>query len=232
MKSIRLLTAAFGLCGAFPAHAQTTVQTVEFNFTENYNEAAATTFTHVGSSFFTGSFAPFDASLGTLDSFVVSWNLANAVDGTFGGSGGSVLIELDGGLTLNGISYTTVRNGNSRGGAPGSAVAYSVPTISETTFLVSAAGETYDPRLLDAVAGATSFGLSYASPVTVQVSGSAVFDVITSGAVSLTYNYTASAVPEPASGAMLLGGFAGMGAMMRRRRRPALRPSDKSDGLQ
>jgi hypothetical protein len=216
MKTSVPLLAGLLLVGVAGAKAQTVVQTVNFDETTNYPGVSGS-FEHVGSSFFTGVFDPFDGSLGTLESFVIEWTLINTATGNLGVSGGSVSMSVSGSLLLDGIFYRGgVVNADGTGGPPNAGISLSASIAETDTFLVSGAGVDYGFGLLSVVTGADSFTLAFNAPVNFSVSGSATFDASTLGDVTLTYSYTP--VPEPSSSAALLGAFAVGLAVWRRRR--------------
>lgn len=186
--------------------AQTSVQTVTFDQSTTFT-AASGSVQLVDSSFFTGSFNPFNSALGTLDSFEIEWTLANTGTGNFGASGGSISESVSGQLTLNGsIYHAGVLGANGTGGGPNGTIALSAPIGETDTFLVSGAGTDYAAAYLTAVTGTDPFTLAFTAPVNFSISsGTATFDAATSGSVKLTYHYTAAAVPEPATYAAIAG---------------------------
>lgn len=207
MKSPCFLFSGLALIGVAGLHAETVVQTVNFSESATYT-AVNGPVQLVDSSFFTGVFDPFDDALGTLDSFVIEWTLANTATGNLGGAGGSVSLTVTGSFTLNGDIYRGgVVGADGGGGPPNGPIALSAPIAEIDTFLVSGAGADYDADLLAAVSGEDTFIIGFSAPVDFSVSGSATFDASTVGDVKLTYNY--SAVPEPAG----VAGLAGLGAL-------------------
>lgn len=196
--------------------AQTFVQTVNFNETTSYT-AVSGAVQHVSSSFFVGTFDPFDDALGTLTSFVIEWDLANTATGNLGGSGGSISLSVSGGLTFNGdLHRGGIVGADATGGPPFGAIALSAEIEETDTFLVSGSGVDYDSDYLTAVLGEETFSVGYTAPVNFSVSGAATFDAVSSGSVTLTYHYTA--VPEPSTYA-ILGGFVALTAAVWHRRR-------------
>jgi hypothetical protein len=216
------LSLSLGLCLAVAAEAQTLVQTVTFDKTTTY-EGASGSFNHVDSAFFTGTFNPFDSSLGELVSFQVTWTLSNTAIGTIVDASGGVTISLGGYTYIAGDVATSGGSNGSDGGDPGYEFSLSVPINIDSAFLVSESGSTYDPAYYNTVTGAGTFTLNYASAVNLNVSSVANFEMTTTGSVTLTYNYIpASAVPEPASFAAIFGGLVFAGTALSRRRRVAV----------
>ncbi|MFH1499999.1 MAG: PEP-CTERM sorting domain-containing protein [Verrucomicrobiota bacterium] len=218
MKTSPFLLSALALTVATKLHAATAVQTVNFDFTETY-DVGESSFEHVDSAFFTGTFAPFDPSLGTLESYAFNLDLTVGVDGVLGDAGGSVSLALGGTFFFAGISSGGTGESFGDGGPPGAPISFSVPLTLGNTFLVSDANVTYDPAILTAATGGDAFTMRYGSPVTITVYGGATFDVTTVATLTLTYEYTPVAVPEPSSYAAIFGGLALTGAVVRRRRR-------------
>jgi len=215
---------AFGLAviaQSPPAEALTSVQ----NFTTTdtlsaFTEAA----TGISYSPPTAQFTvqPFKASLGILNSatltLATSTNFSGMVGNadTYGGVGQS----FGGTATINGITYGGYGNGNGNSGAPGDTLLLSIaPTGNSTTFLAADAGVSYDPQILAAFIGASTYSLSFAdgsdSPYHFFYanisSGTSTFTT-TAG---VTYNYTPF-VPAPLP---LFGAGAAWGVSRRLRRR-------------
>lgn len=219
MKLSRILFLALVLFGVVGLRAQTVVQTVNFSESDTFT-AVTSSVQLVDSSFFIGTFDPFDDSLGTLTSYVIEWNLTNTGTGSFGGSGGSLSVSVVGSLTLNGNNYDNgVTGGNGTGGGPSQPFSVSASIERTNTFLVSEADTEDELTYLTAVTGANTFTLGYTAPVNFSIGfGSATFDASTSGSVTLTYNYTA--VPEPSTYAAIIGALA-LGFVTWRRRSAA-----------
>lgn len=212
MKLSRILLLTLVLFGVNGLRAQTVVQTVNFSESDTFT-AVTSAVQLVDSSFFTGTFDPFDDSLGTLTSYVIEWNLTNTASGTHGGS---MNMSITGSLTLNGDVYEggVVAN-QAIGGPPGASFSFSQPVEETHTFVVSEADTVDELTYLAAVTGGSTFTLAYTAPINFTPGGLSTFNAATSGSVTLTYHYTA--VPEPSTYAAILGGLA-IGFVMWRKR--------------
>ena len=220
---LRVLSLALLAC-ATSLRAQTVEQIVIFNHSKDYT-VASDSVQFVDSSFFVGTFDPFDSSLGTLDSFVIEWTLANTATGNLV-AGGSVSISVVGHFRLNDILYHPAVSGNSGTGGPaGGLLNLSAPIAETDHFAASEAGTTYDSALLTAVTGSEAFTVSYDAPINFSFpfGSSATFTAATIGSVKVTYHYTA-AIPEPSTYAALVG-LAAFGLTMWRRRQIGQRAS-------
>ena len=191
------------------------MQTVNFSEADTFT-AVSSSVQLVDSSFFTGTFDPFDDSLGTLTSYAIVWNLTNTASGTHGGS---MSMSISGSLTLNGDVYEGgVVASQSIGGPPGASFSFSRPVEETHTFVVAEADTVDELAYLAAVTGGSTFTLAYTAPINFTPGGVSTFDAATSGSVTLTYHYTA--VPEPSTYTAILGGLA-IGFVAWRRRSAA-----------
>lgn len=212
MFTALVLTAAAGL------QAATVVQTVDFDYSDSYVLPAGDSVEHVDATFFSGSFLPFNSSLGTLESITISWDVANTISGNTNASGNAPQASFGSSLFVNEISYAGTGGGNSTGGAPGTPFSIQADIADTTTLQVSDFGSTYDPAILAAITGGSPYDVRYPSAITLLNSSGndMVFDVATLGTVTVTYNY-AAVVPEPASCAALFG-LVALGLVASRRR--------------
>ncbi len=211
MKSLLLV-----LLSAVAANAATSVQTETLSFTKTFSGTATESIPML--STFTMAVDPFDPSLGTLDSFTISW-------APFGSYSSTVISSSPGGNTnanLGGVVYLNNTAFNGIGGAgngsastngliTGTLAFPSGPIV--TTVQAATPGSTTNQALLALVTGSGPLALRWDTPLGLGY-GYVTDGTVTVGVVgTMTYNYTA--VPEPS--AMVLGAV-GMLACLRRRR--------------
>jgi hypothetical protein len=123
----------------------------------------------------------------------------------------------------------TAYNSNGSGGSNSAAAntSFSVvqsPTFIDNTFIGANAGVTYNPALWSALSGNSSYLVKLDKGATNRVAyyaNLASGTLTTNTDLAVTYNYTATAVPEP--GAFLPAAALVMGAFLRRRRGRARR---------
>ncbi len=200
------------------AQTSTMEQTTPFSFSISGAESGSGPVSNhviapVGS--FTATFAPFDASLGTLISFTVAWDLT--VTGSVGlANGMQIGTTGSGALELAGIGYSGTGGGN---GGPTSASFTMSPS---RTFVVAEAGSSYNPSIYEAVSGLESYSAYFDTGTTVgahDYTDGETYAGTTIGSVTMTYTY--SAVPEPSTYALLAASAMLLGALVIRRRRSA-----------
>lgn len=211
MKSILILCL---LAGA--AQAATLVQSQTFTTSRSYSGNMG------GDSFptkavFSATINPFDPSLGTLQSFTVSWVLTGSVSGMGGASGtGVATLSVGGSASLNGSYFASVSGGATvpvTANQPfSSAVSMSTPL--ENTYTVPYPG-TYNPALLAAVTGTAPVLFVWDGTYSMSYSNVAPVNYNTNAVAVVTYTYAPAAVPE----ASVLGlGVIGGLTLLRRRR--------------
>ena len=170
---------------------------------------------------------PFDASLGTLNSFSSSWT--ETASGTANGSvefPAGIAYNAGGNLKIAGGQFNFIGGGEGAGGA--SPVSFSFDSGVQNNNFSVPYDATYDPAIYAAVTGLTPFASSLVLTNDAIYVQAGTRDVaITARFVNtVTYDYTpAPAVPEPATWTMMLAGFGSLGAALRARRRPTLASS-------
>lgn len=189
--------------------AQSVVQSQNFSAsayldTPGYNQII------VPSTLLDATFQPFDSSLGTLESFTIAWTLAVTWDYVVG-DGGNHSVGISGTLFLNDTGYSGTGGGNGHS-LPGSG-SLSIDRTPSSTFGPA------DATLWSLVTGASAFDARFTTPVEVTILGDASVDLTLASTATLTYAYTATAVPEPGTFALLSGLVALVPVCFRRRRR-------------
>ena len=140
-------------------------------------------------------FMPFDARMGTLHSFKISWDANFSSSGVVGASAsGSLNPSIGGNFAMNSVSYDGTGGGSGAGGNPGDTIGpINIPIAKSKVFSVAEAGRSYDPVMLSTVTGNSSFSLLWSNSVPLAtVSHSNMASVLSSlsGTVSITYDYT------------------------------------------
>jgi hypothetical protein len=212
-----VLVSLSACCGL--GHAATVSRTV--NFSDTVSTSGTGEILHADSNGLIGTgFNPFVSSLGTLTSFQIDWTVTIVASGTTSATGGNLSQSLGGALFLNTTSYSGMGNGNNTGGGANLPIGPISATATDTnSFLVSEAGTSYNPALLAAVTGGSSFDLKFVSSVETSYTTMASVNSVMNGSVTLTYTYdpAPNPVPEPTSLAIGSVLFTGLIAMRRRR---------------
>lgn len=198
---------------------------VNFTFNQTYG-SVLTPQVVFDSSYLTASVPAFETTLGTLESFAITWTLSGNFSGTLATAGaasssysGPFLVA---GSPASAVASATGGGGNGFGGGPGTVINLALtsgPTSSTQTFAVSGAGTTYDQSILTAILGTNPVALQWNTPLTISggTSGAGTWSNLTvAGTASAAISYTYSPVPEPS--AALLGVSALGVACLRRRR--------------
>ncbi len=197
MKLFNLLTLAFlpSLAGAADL-----VQTATFS-TSKTASGTGTLVVVPKEGLSKGPFDPFDPSLGTLDSFTISWSSTLSTSGVVNSSAnGSFNASISGNFWVNDVFYTGTGSGNGTGGATAAALGpISVPVVNTKVFKVSEAGSAYAPSILSAVTGGSAFNLSWINSstlttfselATVSYTNLASLTSSLTSTATLTYAYT------------------------------------------
>lgn len=145
--------------------------------------------------YFTANFEPFDASLGTLQSFTVRCRLNGALVGVAGDAEGtgSASSGFGGAFSIGGAAFDGTGgpggNGVADAGSP-LEVAIGIPDY-ERNLTVANAGVSYDPAILAAVTGNAPYPISFNTGGGVMVNFANVADLQASlgGMISITYIY-------------------------------------------
>jgi len=199
---------------AAPALAQTytQVQTFPFNFS---NSGSAGPLTIVRAGDFTATAQPHDTGIGPLVSFQIEWDI------TFSGSGiatddGAIIGSgsVGGGYELNGISYNGNGGSAGVGGSLGDPLSFTFKVSDSLTYLASNAGLTYNPGLLAAVTGATTFPLEWTAEYNLDATSATSLTGSAIGSLKLTYTY----LPEASTHVAMGFAFAAVGGVVWRRR--------------
>ena len=198
--------------------------TLTYNDSFNVNESYATTTANqeiFSAGFLSTTVAPFDSTLGTLESFTITWTLSGRFDGFAPPIGGGINVTFDGGFLVQStpipypIDNPTGTNGN--GNAGGLPVGFNFPASASSfsqTYNVADAGTLYDQVILDALTGGTDVTITWDTPLTMNTAG--FTDVTITATATSEFTYTYSPIPEPSS---ILMGTAAFGLACIRRRR-------------
>jgi hypothetical protein len=175
------------------------------NFTESntgnlYQGSGASNLVNPG--YFTATLQPFDAGLGSLQSFTLKCELEGQLAGSVGNEGesGAVQASMGGAFAIGGNSFT----GTGGGGGSLDDVFFAgqpidVPfTIApfEQTLQVAQAGAMYNPAILATITGGTPFSLDFNSGVNVQYVNVADLAASFDATITLIYGYQTAAGNE------------------------------------
>jgi hypothetical protein len=148
---------------------------------------------------------PFTGNPSDLVSFTIWFDLTYDITHVNGPDGGSFSTSAGGNFLLDSILADGDGNGTGNGGGPNSPLNASFPISYSQTYLPSEANILYDPALLNLVVGATPFELRYDHNPQITISGTTdSFLMSIRGNSSFGMTYTA--IPEPATALLLLGG--------------------------
>ena len=209
------------------AHAVSTItQTFDFGgqFTE-VNTTPGSFHRYDYPAFFSASVTPFNTTLGTLESVTVLWTYSSSFQGLTGSApaGGEASVSIGGTFYIGNSGYDGNGTGGSNGAASDTSFTFTTETIADQTeFTAAKAGVSQDPAIWAAVTGNSSYAAKWALSGTnngLQYINLASGTLDTDLTLDVTYHYTPSPVPEPAS---VLGSIALLsGGMFFRRRKLA-----------
>jgi hypothetical protein len=156
----------------------------------------------VNPGYFTATLQPFDAGLGTLQSFTVKCQLDGQLSGNVGGEGesGAVQASMGGAFMIDGNSFYGTGGGGGNlddvffTGQPID-VPFSIAPM-EYTLQVSEVGTGWNPAILATITGASPFDLAFTSGVNVQFVNVADLAASFDATITLVYNYETSAGNE------------------------------------
>jgi hypothetical protein len=198
------------------------VVTQTFNYTDTKSGTGSGTLINSNLNGVTFTVNPFNSALGTLDSFTLAWSISMTGDGVGDAGGGGMSIGYGGSAFVNTTTYNGIGNGAGTSGI-GPFSTLSKSDSMTNAYTVANAGVTYDPVILAAITGGSTFSMSYKNgssntayaSYTNVVSATSTF---TAG-LTVTYNYTAApaAVPEPSVAVVGLA-LAAATVVVRRRR--------------
>lgn len=212
---------AVGSVGVGVSEAGVVTQTRSFQDIKTVSGSG--TFTHIGGEGLDFSVNPFNASLGTLNSFTISWSFNVLISGVAGASLPNVGTSFSGGLWVEDQNYWGYGNGTSLGGNPNASFGpASAGGTATANFYPSGAGSSYAPQILSYITGSNPFDLRYYAYGSDVSSGFYGTNVVSYRSeldidMTLTYNYTAAPVPEPTS--MAIFGLGTLGVVYRTRRK-------------
>lgn len=202
MHLIKYITLG-ALMGVSSLQAASFVQDEDFSHTESF----ATPGQHLvmPNNFLSTTFQPFDAGLGTLESFTIAWTLNVEWDYVIGDGGNH---SVSGGVNafINSINYNGTGGGSGHSFPGSGTLEFNANTSS--TYTVSEISGGTEASLLAIIIGLDPFTSTYASSIDASLIGDASVDVRVNGNVTLTYTY--AAVPEPSAFTL----FAGLAALM------------------
>lgn len=201
--------------------------TKTFEIDESFTGVSGTTEVF-DNTFLAGTLSTFDTSLGTLDSFTITWTISGSLSGTLSAPGGAATVAYSGEFFIASLNLPTsppsasnwFGGGGYGSGGPGGMV-LSIPLTAPgnplsftQTFLVSEAGISYDQAILDSLLGGEPVKLEWSTSLTFN----GAFDTaVVTGDASAEITYDFTAVPEP-SGALLVSMVLSTGLLIRSRR--------------
>lgn len=220
LKRLLPITAALALVNVASAAAIAFSETFDSTDFSVSFPAGGTSYTPV----FSLPIEQFDPALGTLDSIAFAYVFTFHIDANTGASGGGLTASGGGDFLLSdgGGAFYNQGSGNGSGSGPNTNLSFDVTVGPESGALGNLGASGYVDFYLKGtesriISWAPSFTLSPGETVT------GTFE-LTSGTLSLTYNYTP--IPEPSAFAAIAGLAVLAGAGARRPRRRAARGRD------
>jgi len=198
------------------AHAATVVHTQTFTVDRSFSADGSSSFSTT--TLFAMTVNPFDASLGTLESVTVSWDMNGSIAGVSSDeAGATVSVNMGGVIQVAGQAVATATAAGSASSSPGESFSGVVAMTggTGTTTLPIPNPWTYNPAISNAFTGSTPFSFVWGGNYVMNYDNieSLIYDVDVVG--TITYNYASAVVPEPA-----VIGMSGLGllGLLRRRR--------------
>lgn len=207
------------------ANAATVTQTADFPFSDSALTLSASEQTISLPPQYSVSVAPFDSSLGTLESVVITWVFGADFSGTAGyeSIGGSAGFSFGVTAFVDDVSYNGGGTGGGGGNFAGAAVVATGPDATVTkTFTAAGDGSQYPAGMWAVLSGNAAYDaiLEFSSGSSFYYTNISSGTFTSNTGLTVDYNYIA-AVPEPAT-LLSMSGLLGGGLLLRRRSKRGL----------